>query len=429
MNEEKFALRQKTQRAYYLHTAINGIHRMWQIKWGLILPALTLTPLVIILLARFLIAPNILLIFSDLAVLALAVFVNLIFVYMIGYIPGAKEIYENLLRIGFTNSAGEAPLLTAKRHVAGNIHSMVFTGRGFPLSVWDAAKEKIETALNITILAFHEGLSKREIIVEYVPGNIVLPRKIVWDWKYLSDKDCEIRLGESVCGPVSIDLAATPHALIGGTTGCGKTRLMESIAEQFVEKGGEVYLVDYKGVDYRNFERFAGADTSNEALLDTLNCLHKILAQRRECFRDEGYRNIEEYNAKGHEMNRILLLIDEASAVFDTTGRSKEEKETISKILGGVLELTRLGRYAGIHVMIGTQRPDVSSVPGALKANLSIRICGHMPDVATSTVILDDGAAADIPAIPGRFLLRDGSGDEVVFQSYFFDYDREDEMK
>lgn len=426
MNEEKFALRQKTQRDYYIRTTINGMRRMWRIKWGLILPALTLTPLVIILLARFLIAPNILLIFSDLAVLALAVFVNLIFTYMIGHIPGAKEIYENLLRIGFTNSAGEAPLLTAKRHVGGNIHSMAFSGRGFPTSVWDAAKEKIETALNITILTINEGNSKREIIVEYVPGNIVLPRKIVWDWKYLSDKDCEIRLGESVCGPVSINLAVAPHALIGGTTGCGKTRLMESIAEQFVEKGGEVYLVDYKGVDYRNFVRFVGADASNDALLDTLNCLHNIFLQRRECLHDENCRNIEEYNTKGCTMNRILLLIDEASAVFDTTGRSKEEKETISKILGGVLELTRLGRFVGIHVIIGTQRPDVNSVPGALKANLSIRICGHMPDVATSTVILDDGAAADIPAIPGRFLLRDG-GEEVIFQSYLFE--SEDEMK
>ncbi len=252
MKEEKFALRQKTQRDYYIRTTINGMRRMWRIKWGLILPALTLTPLVLILLARFLIAPNILLIFSDLVILAMAVFANLIFMYMAGYIPGAKEIYENLLRIGFTNSAGEAPLLIAKRHVGGNIHSMVFTGRGFPTSVWDAAKEKIEAALNITILTINEGNSKREIIVEYVPGNIVLPRKIVWDWKYLSNKDCEIRLGESVCGPVSINLAVAPHALIGGTTGCGKTRLMESIAEQFVEKGGEVYLVDYKGVDYYN---------------------------------------------------------------------------------------------------------------------------------------------------------------------------------
>lgn len=426
MNEEKFVLRQKTQRDYYIRTTINGMRRMWRIKWGLILPAFTLTPLVLILLARFLIAPNILLIFSDLAVLALVVFANLIFLYMIGYIPGAKEIYENLLRIGFTNSAGEAPLLIAKRHVDGNIHSMVFTGRGFPLSIWSDEKEKIETALNITILTINEGNSKREIVMEYVPGNIVLPRKIEWNWKYLSDGDCEIRLGESVCGPVSINLAVASHALIGGTTGCGKTRLMESIAEQFVEKGGEVYLVDYKGVDYRNFVRFVGADASNDALLDTLNCLHNIFLQRRECLHDENCRNIEEYNTKGCTMNRILLLIDEASAVFDTTGRSKEEKETISKILGGVLELTRLGRFVGIHVIIGTQRPDVNSVPGALKANLSIRICGHMPDVATSTVILDDGAAADIPAIPGRFLLRDG-GEEVIFQSYLFE--SEDEMK
>jgi len=387
MNEEKFALRQKTRRDYYIGTIRNGIKRMWRMKWALILPVFIVTfPAFIILMKLHYGIVNLGFIF-DLAFFALAVFVDLLLFYCAGYIQGAREFYENLVRIGFLNSAGEAPLLTAKCHEDGAIYRAAFTGKGFPLSVWDAAREKIETALNITILTINEGNSKREIIVEYVPGNIVLPRKIVWDWKYLYNKDCEIRLGESVCGPVSINLAATPHALIGGTTGCGKTRLMESIAEQFVEKGGEVYLVDYKGVDYRNFVRFVGADASNDALLDTLNCLHNIFLQRRECLHDENCRNIEEYNTKGCTMNRILLLIDEASAVFDTTGRSKEEKETISKILGGVLELTRLGRFVGIHVIIGTQRPDVNSVPGALKANLSIRICGHMPDVATSTVI------------------------------------------
>ena len=318
------------------------------------------------------------------------------------------------------------PCLWKKYHRDGNIWRIVFWSKGFPLSTWNDWKEKIETALDITILKFDEGNSKREITMEYVPGSIVLPRKIMWNNELLSDQNFKLMMGESVCGPVGINLDATPHILVGGTTGSGKTRLLENIGEQCIDKGGYLLLADYKGVDYGRFEHRVRIARSNDELLDMLDYLKESLAERRERFGAAGCRNINEYNAQGNNMGRIVLMIDEASAVFDTTGRSKEDKETAAKILSAVLDLTRLGRFAGMHIIIATQRPDVNSVPGSVKANLTARICGHMPDVATSTVMLDDGSAANLPAVPGRFILRDGSSDDVIFQAYLKDDEKSD---
>lgn len=419
MNTEKYALQTKTHQHYILRTALNGFGKMQKSKWPVWMIVLVLAVIISLALTAHSLREWVV---SITAALVFCVSVPSM-AFALGYIPGAKDIYDNLVRIGMTNAAGEAPVPMQKTHKTGNIETLCFYSKGFPLSAWQEMQEKLETGLDITIVGISEGASKRETIIDYVPGNIVLPRKISWTCDYISDDNCEIRLGESVCGPVSINLAAAPHILVGGTTGSGKTRLLELIAEQFIYKGGYLLLADFKGVDYGRFDGSVRIAHNNDELLSILDYLRQTFTERQERLQHAGCRNIDEYNAQGNNMGRIMLIIDEASAVFDTTGRSKDDKDTIAKILSAVLELTRLGRFAGIHIAIGTQRPDVNSVPGSVKANLAIRICGRMPDVATSTVILDDGAAANLPAIPGRFLLRDGSGHETILQAYIIDDD------
>lgn len=418
MNEEKFALRQKMRREYIVRVALNGFRKMWKTKWPMYLIALAAVAVVGLLwnsqsITEWATTTTVVLVFC-IGVPSAA--------FAVGYVPGAWKIYEDMVRIGMVNAAGEAPVLLEKLHKEGNLHSMRFWSKGHPLGVWEDMKEKIETAMNSTIVRFDEGPTKCEIIVEYVPGHIVLPRLIPWNRELLSDEDFKIALGESVLGPVYINLAQTPHALIGGTTNSGKTKLLELIGEQVAEKCSCLMVVDYKGVDYRQFHGRARIISNNEEFLNALNYLTDALERRKAAFVQCGCRNIAEYCQKEKWMPRIVLMVDEASFVFDTTGTvDKTVKEQVSQILGSLINLTRVGRYAGIHVIVATQRPDTLSVPGALKANLDIRICGRMPDVATSTVILDDGSATNLPAIKGRFLLRDGSGTDTIFQAYLFE--------
>lgn len=106
--------------------------------------------------------------------------------------------------------------------------------------------------------------------------------------------------------------------------------------------------------------------------------------------------------------------------LHDTTGRDKDGKAVVASITNKLLAIGRLGRALGIHLLVATQRPDVGSVPGSLKAQLDGRICGHTADAQSSIVILDDGSAAKLPAIPGRFIIRNGSGSDEIIQAYYY---------
>ena len=89
--------------------------------------------------------------------------------------------------------------------------------------------------------------------------------------------------------------------------------------------------------------------------------------------------------------------------ILDTTGRDKEGKAAISVITNKLLAIGRLGRALGIHLLVATQR-----------------ICGHTADAQSSIVILDDGSAANLPAIPGRFIIRNGSETDDIVQAYYY---------
>lgn len=112
----------------------------------------------------------------------------------------------------------------------------------------------------------------------------------------------------------------------------------------------------------------------------------------------------------------IFLIIDEANCLLDPTGKSKAEKDFIAQITQHLLTITCLGRAAHIHLICICQRSDVGSIPGALKANMEIRITSHCADKESSITILGNGDAAALPKIPGRFLSSDGT----EFQGYDF---------
>ena len=84
--------------------------------------------------------------------------------------------------------------------------------------------------------------------------------------------------------------------------------------------------------------------------------------------------------------------------------------------MGKLSTLARLGRAFGIHLLLATQRPDANVVPGQIKNNLDIRVCGRA-DLVLSQIIMDNGSANDLPKdIPGRFITNLGGG--TIFQGY-----------
>lgn len=346
-----------------------------------------------------------------------------------GHLHRALKQANNFIRAGCVNRAGEPPLLTNMKRVNKEESEYTFFCRGLSLDDWNDLKSRIESALNIIVIGFKEGANKQYIDVRCISGNRTLPTVAEWSGLPDSTKEEEILIGQGYIGPVSINLAKIPHWLVGGSTGCGKSRLLAGMMFQMLLKGYSVYLIDVKdGMDYGFARPHTKILKEADEIVELLENVMTAMDDRREVLKRAEVHDISEYNDKypQYHMRRICLVIDEASCMFDSQSASKEEKEKIGKITRYVTQIGRLARFVGIHLIIATQRCDVNSVPGAVKANLAGRIAGHCADDQASITILDDGSATEIPMIAGRFLVRDGGLNNNMVQAYLLDEEKID---
>lgn len=336
---------------------------------------------------------------------------------------GRKAAQDQLQSIGLSNHAGMAPDLLRKRRDRDNPRVTVweFRNQSIPLTTWEDKRAAIEAALDMTIIKIIFGKSKSRVLVYAVPTQTSLPEVLRWSDAYLSPDSFVLTLGESLTGPVTVNLAHIPHILLGGSTGSGKSVLLKLLLMQSLRKGAEVYIADFKGgVDFPKVWHQKCRMCFTEAdLLYTLNQLVAVLEYRKGRLAETGCPNLDAYNeATGENLPRLVFACDEVAEVLDKTGRSKEEKELLAQIESKLATIARLGRAFGIHLILATQRPDATIIPGQIKNNLDFRVCGRAENVL-SAIILDNGSAAEqIPKdARGRFI----TGDGTVFQGFLFD--------
>lgn len=351
---------------------------------------------------------------------------------LMGYIPHSWEMRNNLERAGVINSIGEAPTIIDISYPDNQFVQITFELSGLQVADWIEQKSAIESALNLVILKITDGDNMRQVVVTGIHPTGVLPEKHLWNTSLSSPDAHTLIIGKSKVGTVAMNLLKTPHWLIAATTGMGKTQLVLLIIEQCIAKDMIITVADWKGgIDFSHKlkeHRHCHFITDYDTLLAALDAYSQVISTRRQLYELEMKRhkdenitcnNLEIYNKIAvSPLEERVLLIDEASMIFDASGRSKEDKAMIATIIEKINEIGRIGRAYGVHLIICTQRPDVNSVPGSIKANLDGRIAGHTADNTSSMVVLDTADAAKLPSIPGRFIIRDGGGTEQVFQAY-----------
>ena len=299
-----------------------------------------------------------------------------------------------------------------------------FRNQSIPLAVWEEKQAALEAALDVSIVKIIYGKSRSRVLIYAAPTQTSLPDILRWSDSYLSSDSFVLTLGESLLGPVTVNLAHIPHILLGGSTGSGKSVLLKLLLMQALYKGAEVYIADFKGgVDFSKVWHQKCRMCFTEAeLLDTLDNLVRELEQRKGLLAKTGCPNLDAYNeATGENLPRLVFGCDEVAEVLDRTGCSKGDKELLAQIESRLATIARLGRAFGIHLILATQRPDATIIPGQIKNNLDFRVCGRADNVL-SQIILDNTSAADqIPKdARGRFI----TGDGTVFQGYLFDEGR-----
>ncbi len=336
---------------------------------------------------------------------------------------GRRAAKDQLQCIGLVNHAGMPPDLLRKHRDKDNPRVTVweFRNQSIPLQEWDKKRLAIETALGITIVKLAYAKGKSRVLMYAVSARDDLPEVLKWKDSYLSPKSFVLVLGESYTGPVTVNLAHIPHILLGGSTGSGKSVLLKLLLMQSLRKGAMIWVADFKGgVDYpHNWDGLCEMVFAEQELIEVLDKLVCMLEQRKAAFRSTGCSNLDEYNSKlGCCIPRCIFSCDEVAELLDRTGADSERKKLLSQIESMLSTIARQGRAFGIHLILATQRPDATIIPGQIRNNMDFRVCGRADSVLSQIILDNTSAAEQIPKdARGRFI----TGDGTVFQGYLFD--------
>jgi DNA segregation ATPase FtsK/SpoIIIE, S-DNA-T family len=220
-------------------------------------------------------------------------------------------------------------------------------------------------------------------------------------------------LGRGAEGTFSVDLEHDgPHALIAGTTGAGKSELLQSLiaglAAGSSPEAVAFLLIDYKGgaafAECARLPHSVGLVTDLDPHLTrrALQSLDAELRCREALFAEAGVNDIAGYAASSHHqrapIGRLILVVDEFATLA----------EELPDFVSGLVSIAQRGRSLGVHLVLATQRPGGVISP-EIRANCSLRIALRVTDPAESTdVIGTDSAAVIDKKRPGRAFIRSG---------------------
>lgn len=235
-----------------------------------------------------------------------------------------------------------------------------------------------------------------------------------WDGSQYPKMYIPIPIGYSARGLIVEDLIEFPHVFIAGETKYGKTNMIHVIANSIVHFRPEVQLVviDLKRTEFPYLQEHALIIDQLPDAQKVLLAVNNELDNRLELFKNHRVNKIQKYLKRVGPLPLIVVVIDELAEMNCELCQSLLER------------LGRLGRAQGIHLIAATQRPSSSLYKkfGDIKALFPARFAFLTADRVNSQMILDNDAAAHLPAIPGRAIYKWGI-DQYEVQSLYLDPD------
>ena len=362
----------------------------------------------------------------------------------------------NLLRSG-SAAAGDAreEILVNKERLEGAIRSfgiaarIVGVTRGPTVTRYDIELEQGVKLSRVTNLAGDLALALGVVNVRIAPipekistVGIEVPNKIVSTVclrdiidtpKFNSAKSkLSFALGKDISGECIIgNIAKLPHMLIAGTTGSGKSVCMNSLILSLLYKARpdevKLIMIDPKMVElgvYNGIPHlYVPVVTDPKKAAGALQWSVVEMLKRYRLFSEVGVRDLENYNrhcaATGEPtLPQVVIVIDELADLMMIA--SKDVEESICRV-------AQMGRAAGMHLIIATQRPSADVITGLMKANIPSRIAFAVSSTLESRIILDQGGAEKLIGMGDMLFSPVGIGKPIRIQGAFVsDEERED---
>ena len=356
-----------------------------------------------------------------------------------------------------TASTGDAreEILVNKERLEGAIHSfgiaasIVGVTRGPTVTRYDIELEQGVKLSRVTNLAGDLALALGVVNVRIAPipekistVGIEVPNKIVSTVclrdiidtpKFANAKSkLSFALGKDISGEGIIgNIAKLPHMLIAGTTGSGKSVCMNSLILSLLYKARpdevKLIMIDPKMVElgvYNGIPHlYVPVVTDPKKAAGALQWSVVEMLKRYRLFSEAGVRDLENYNkhclATGEQtLPQVVIVIDELADLMMIA--SKDVEESICRV-------AQMGRAAGMHLVIATQRPSADVITGLMKANIPSRIAFAVSSTLESRIILDQGGAEKLIGMGDMLFSPVGVGKPIRIQGAFVsDEERED---
>ena len=229
-----------------------------------------------------------------------------------------------------------------------------------------------------------------------------------------ADHPLEVAIGRDINGHAMImNLATTPHLLIAGATGAGKSSCLNSLITSVLMRSSpedvQMILVDPKRVEMSQYDRvphlLTAPVTDPRKAANALSWAVREMEHRYDRLHETGFRDITGYNAaveadslepppgardadgeplRYQRLPFVLVVVDELADLMMVAARDVEES---------IARIAQMARAVGIHLVIATQRPSVNIITGVIKANIPARLAFAVSSLTDSRVILDQPGA------------------------------------
>ena len=321
-----------------------------------------------------------------------------------GAADGTAEMRENSRRLNETLSSFkiDAHIINVTRGPSVTRYEVELE-KGVKLSKLTTAADDIALSLGASGVRIAAVPGKISVVGVEVPNRAVTTvslREVIDSQEFAKAKSkSSFAVGKDIGGNCIVgNIAKLPHMLIAGTTGSGKSVCMNSIIISLLYKASpddvKLIMVDPKMVELGIYNGIPHllipVVTDPKKAAGSLQWAVTEMMRRYKAMSDAGVRDLESYNSiMEHEedakkLPQVVVIIDELADLMLVA--AKEVEESICRI-------AQMGRAAGIHLVIATQRPSADVITGLMKANIPSRIAFAVASAMESRIILDTQGA------------------------------------
>lgn len=336
------------------------------------------------------------------------------------------NMIERLTRVfqecGLKSPMGRLPNFISDVPVDEFVRRLRVTNAFLPKEKFLEAQSRLEASLQVYMDEITENRASGTIDLLY--SHYEIPKLIeLKDW--MTKVPHQFLIGKTRATTIYSSLLETPHLLIGGQTGGGKsTFLRQLITSLYCNNSNyDFTLIDMKGgLEFQLFEkrdRISVVSSAKEAQA-SFSVLNEILNERMVFLKSNECKDIDEFYKKPADqilypeglkketfkLNRQIVVIDEAAELFLASGRGNVSQ--IQDMTRKVIRIAAQGRAVGIHLVIATQKPDSNALSTQIKANLTGIVSFPMATLGASMSILGNGRAKELPSVAGRAIWRSG---------------------